>query len=1093
MSQYIMKSLRKEFYILLCIALMIPVLLQAATVNLATVSGTAVSTSFVSSWENLSAVNDGYTPTSSTDKTHTVYGNWNGESDYGIYNWVQYEWPFAHKVSSISVYWFTDYGGIAQPTDAYIEYWDGLAWINAGKIGTILNTFNTLTATVSASKVRIKMKSTTSTGIVELRVMGVQTTSCDATPLQMQSKTNQGSYSLSNTANIIPGNSVAFKVISDGNDPNSTNGKCAWTGPNGFSASGMEIQLSTVVQNMSGTYTATYVNDCGTVTKKFFYLTVLPSLAGGSFNWPTYSPTISYNYKQEFPNLTMPTKDLNDCSNVAGTMSSGWWTFKWGPKASKKVTTAAITQMLNKVNTDFAYIRDTMGWPPDKRIKNGYRSAIYLYGSGLCTDTADSTALGGWMGSIDYLGQSWPMVLLSYYPVSCFDPSFTGSDKDYQTNAVVHEGIHALLADLPGCKNAAWFQEGGNTWLQQEMACRRTNNYSSMCFLNAGAYMAPFMPIECYSGWLQDDSFGGPSAEGVNLSNGSQQICTWRTLLGGTQYGNTFPVFLGQVLGKGSIPWIWRYCKSRVLEGIADTLGSDQTRRLIMEYRAKQAVLDMGKWTEAIRSLLNSNFKSSIGAEWQPSMLTPETWIATPYSKTTTNSEGNWVPEYRTTPGWSGANQIPIHVTGDSVVLAFQPLGENMSCQLCYRTANGQIVYSQPVYGGNCVLKIDPTKRPANGVVIAVVCNTNFIYEGEQTRKSHYDYRLKPVYGVISTADIYKQWYNWTSVIADISTSKAYVSLDELNKTASFSTTGFNLTSSISMTAPSGITLSPVYLPATSNGSNVNVTYAGLATSSGYVKLTSGTSSVRIRVRATRNIDSFTPLYSNLQNLIGDTYINDLANFGGWGNREINTDTLYVYGGCKSGKVFGGNGGGSLEKDLTGVMKPNTSYRVRAKIYASGGPFLFGVSGWDASKADTALTINNANLWQTADFRFTTGNQTGAGPALFFRNKGTLNQTGYIDNWEAYEIQSASAVENIFQNKCVAYFSTHKLIVNIELLNICSLTISVYDMQGKLVKEENVTGEAGQNSFALNSDFAKGLYIIKLISNDTSIIKKALN
>ena len=150
-----MKSLRKE---ILCIALMIPVVLQAATVNLATVSGTAVSTSFVSSWENLSAVNDGYTPASSTDKTHTIYGNWNGESDYGIYNWVQYEWPFAHKVSSISVYWFTDYGGIAQPTDAYIEYWDGLAWINAGKIGTILNTFNTLTATVSASKVRIKMK-----------------------------------------------------------------------------------------------------------------------------------------------------------------------------------------------------------------------------------------------------------------------------------------------------------------------------------------------------------------------------------------------------------------------------------------------------------------------------------------------------------------------------------------------------------------------------------------------------------------------------------------------------------------------------------------------------------------------------------------------------------------------------------------------------------------------------------------------------------------------------------------------------------------------------------------------------------------------
>jgi hypothetical protein len=39
------------------------------------------------------------------------------------------------------------------------------------------------------------------------------------------------------------------------------------------------------------------------------------------------------------------------------------------------------------------------------------------------------------------------------------------------------------------------------------------------------------MPIECYSGWLQDDSFGGPCAERERMddSNGAQ-ICTWRNL-----------------------------------------------------------------------------------------------------------------------------------------------------------------------------------------------------------------------------------------------------------------------------------------------------------------------------------------------------------------------------------------------------------------------------------------------------------------------------------------------------------------------------------------------------------------------------------
>jgi len=332
--------------------------------------------------------------------------------------------------------------------------------------------------------------------------------------------------------------------------------------------------------------------------------------------------------------------------------------------------------------------------------------------------------------------------------------------------AMVHEGIHAVLADLPGAKNSAWFQEGGNTWLQQEAASAQSGDYSSMGFLNGCAFIAPFMPIECYSGWLQDGSFGGPSAEGVNMTNDAgNQVCTWRKFLGGTQYGNTFPVFLGTTLGKGSVPWVWRYCKSRVLEGMADSLGDAQTRRLISEYRAKQAVIDFGVWTGAVKQLLHDDFKMSIGAEWQPSWLAPDAWIATPYVKTTKDSNGLLIPEFRTTPGWSGANQIPLHVTGNSVTVNFQPIGPNMTCQLCYRTKDGAIVYSQIVYGGDCTLKLD--KTPSNGVVFAVICNTDYIYNGEETRKAHFDYRLKPGNGVEGTADIYLKWYDWTTDILE--------------------------------------------------------------------------------------------------------------------------------------------------------------------------------------------------------------------------------------------------------------------------------------------------------------------------------------
>jgi hypothetical protein len=335
--------------------------------------------------------------------------------------------------------------------------------------------------------------------------------------------------------------------------------------------------------------------------------------------------------------------------------------------------------------------------------------------------------------------------------------------------AVVHEGIHSVLADLPGVKNAAWFHEGGNTWLQQEAYARQSQDYSSMGFLNGCTFIAPFMPIECYSGWLQDDSFGGPSAEGVNRFNGNQQICTWRKYLGGNQYGNAFPTFLGMTLGTGSVAWIWRHCPGRVLEGMADTLGDMQIRRILMEYRAKQALVDLGPWTNAIRNIMNSNFNTSIGAEWSPSWLQPEIWKATPYVRTRYDSTRNalW-PEYRTTPGWSGANQIPLNVEGmgDTIVVNFIPLGANLTCQLVYRAEDGTPVYSRPVSDGECTLYLE--KRPANNVVIAVITNTDYVYKGEETRTAHYDYRLQLVKGIYRKASVYKKWYNYETEIEDV-------------------------------------------------------------------------------------------------------------------------------------------------------------------------------------------------------------------------------------------------------------------------------------------------------------------------------------
>ncbi|WP_205513300.1 T9SS type A sorting domain-containing protein [Longitalea arenae] len=616
------------------------------------------STSYVSPWETITALNDGYTPASSNDKSNGAYGNWNNPNSL---QWVQYDWPQTCTVSSIELYWFNDGGGVLTPTTAYAEYWNGSAWVNLGNIPLATNAFNTLAINnINTTRLRVTMlNSTQSTGILEWRVMG---------------------------------------TVTGGGGGN-----------------------------------------------------------GDPYTWPAYSPTISYNFRDEFPGLPVPANVLDDCPQVVGTQSSNWWCFRWGPNKNSLVTANAITPLLARLNTDFAYFRDQMGWPPDLRAKNGYRSSVYLYGSGLCTDNAPNTALGGWQSAINYNGRSWPMILASYYPIYSFNPACTYSDREFQKGAMVHEGIHALLADLPGVKQSAWFHEGGNVWLQQTADARRSNNFSSMGDLNGTDFIAPFMPIECYSGWLQDGSFGGPSAEGVNMFNGNQQICTWRTYLGGHQYSSSFPTFLGNVLGDGAVPWIWRNAPGRVLQGIASGIGAAQTRRLITEYRARQALVDFGPWNNAILALLNAHFGQSIGAEWQPAWMNPPVWIATPYVKTT-NNNGLLTPDPVTLPGWSGANQIPLTVTGNAVTVNFEPIGANMNCQLVYRTTAGVPVYSQPVSSGACTLNLPAA--PANGVVIAVITNTDYIYNGEATRKAHYDYRLRLGTGVTGTASVNTRWYN---------------------------------------------------------------------------------------------------------------------------------------------------------------------------------------------------------------------------------------------------------------------------------------------------------------------------------------------
>lgn len=538
------------------------------------------------------------------------------------------------------------------------------------------------------------------------------------------------------------------------------------------------------------------------------YENVVP---GEHYEWPEYGSALNYNYRNDFPNgVEAPTKMLPENVGAEGIRTYGWWAFAWGPNRNKYVTDEAIDSLLRRMDRDFGYFREVLGWLPDKRARNGYYSTVYLFGSGLKTDGASNTDRGGWQGATWYNNSSWPMVHLSYYPVACFDPNFTYdeyyghtvTDQAGQQSACVHEGIHAVFADLEGCKNAAWFHESGNTSMQADAELSKTPDAipESMGFLSAANMIAPFIPIECYSGWLLDGTFGGPGAQGVNLYNGNQQVCTWRNLLGGYQYGELFPHFLTVTFGDGALPWVWRYCKDRVLIGIADSIGEVGIRRLIREYRVKQAMIDFGKWSTASRALLDNNWLLSIKQEWSPYKQNVAEWKATPYANMYEcggDSVGWWYPEYRTTPGWSGANQIPIHVTGnvgEVVRIGFEPLGDNMEIQLAYRTKRGKVFYSQPVQGAG-EATIELTEAPANNVIIAVVCNTDYIYIGEATRKAHYDYRLKMMDCAYQPANSQYKWYNYRTLIVDKTFNKSdYTGIVPLTESVKF---GFTVDKSL--------------------------------------------------------------------------------------------------------------------------------------------------------------------------------------------------------------------------------------------------------------------------------------------------------
>jgi DUF1680 family protein len=143
---------------------------QPPGANLAPVA--AVSTSYVSPWETLGAINSGYTPANSADHSHGAYGNWPQTGT----QWVEYDWSQPITVNRVDVYWWADGAGISAPVACRLKYWDGANYVlvsNPSGLGVALNQFNTTSFdTVTTTRLRLEFDSngSQSTGILQWRV-----------------------------------------------------------------------------------------------------------------------------------------------------------------------------------------------------------------------------------------------------------------------------------------------------------------------------------------------------------------------------------------------------------------------------------------------------------------------------------------------------------------------------------------------------------------------------------------------------------------------------------------------------------------------------------------------------------------------------------------------------------------------------------------------------------------------------------------------------------------------------------------------------------------------------------------------------------
>ncbi|MGC3979393.1 MAG: hypothetical protein QM751_14925 [Paludibacteraceae bacterium] len=240
-----------------------------------------------------------------------------------------------------------------------------------------------------------------------------------------------------------------------------------------------------------------------------------------------------------------------------------------------------------------------------------------------------------------------------------------------------------------------------------------------------------------------------------------------------------------------------------------------------------------------------------------------------------------------------------------------------------------------------------------------------------------------------------------------LSVSETALAFNDVDKTHTFIINGNALTEAVSITSPAGISAAPTSVSAAEAqcGATITVNYDQVTPITDQrIMVSSGELSKNISVTATSgDADCFTPLYPDKTNLIKDPFLNSLSNYSGWGSTSLDTSNPYC------GKYCGMiTTSGSIDQSL--ALKTYTKYRMRAMVKTIGGTFQLGIAKYDGASQDINQVVDTQGEWKAVDLTFKTGSNI-SGTLTFFNNYQKTGTTGYIDNWELYEIGEVNGID----------------------------------------------------------------------------------